>query len=87
MNTIALIYTRVSTGRQEREGMSLPAQTKDCRRYVRDHAGWVLGTEFTDTLTGRRDDRPGYQSLLAEARRLRATANQVAIVVAALDRL
>jgi DNA invertase Pin-like site-specific DNA recombinase len=87
MHTIALMYTRVSTGRQEREGMSLPAQTQDCRRYVRDHAGWTLGEEFTDTLTGRRQDRPGYQALLAEARRLRAEGQRVAIVVAALDRL
>ena len=38
-------------------------------------------------MSGRRDDRPGYQALLAEAKQLRAQGRRVVIVVAALDRL
>ncbi|MBI3968348.1 MAG: recombinase family protein [Chloroflexi bacterium] len=38
-------------------------------------------------LTGKRDDRPQYQALLAEVRRLRADGQSVAVIVARLDRL
>ncbi len=63
----ALVYVRVSTDKQERDGTSLDAQLADCRRYVRQH-NWILGQEYKDVLSGRRADRPGYQALLAEAR-------------------
>ena len=81
----ALIYTRVSTDEQAREGLSLDAQLADCRRYAAG-MGWVLGSEHQDVLKGTRDDRPQYQALLAEVRRLRAEGRAVAVVVAALDR-
>ena len=55
--TIALIYTRVSKDDQAREGVSLDAQLKDCRRYAA-RQGWVLGGEYQDVLSGKRDDRP-----------------------------
>ena len=64
----ALTYTRVSTEDQQREGVSLDAQLTACRRYAAGH-GWLLGPEFQDVLSGRRDDRPAYQALLAEVRR------------------
>ena len=83
---IALIYTRVSSDEQAREGVSLDAQLAECRRYAARH-GWLLGPEFQDVLSGRRDDRPAYQALLAEARRLRAEGRPVAVVVLRLDRL
>ena len=44
--TTAVLYTRVSTDRQERDGSSLDAQLHDCRLYVRRHDGWVLGQEY-----------------------------------------
>ena len=81
----ALIYTRVSSDDQAREGVSLDAQLAECRRYAAEK-GWVLGKEYTDVLSGTRDDRPHYQALLAEARRLRAEGRPVAVVVARLDR-
>src|SRR6184192_4323959 len=81
----ALIYTRVSTDEQAREGLSLDAQLTDCRRYAAG-LGWLLGSEYQDVLKGTRDDRPQYQALLSEARRLRAEGRGVAVVVAALDR-
>src|SRR3989440_1987805 len=45
-----------------------------------------MGDEYQDVLKGTRDDRPAYQALLGEVRRLRAEGRQVAVVVAALDR-
>ena len=40
--TTALIYTRVSSEEQAREGVSLDAQLTECRRYAAQH-GWMLG--------------------------------------------
>jgi DNA invertase Pin-like site-specific DNA recombinase len=84
--TTALVYTRVSSEEQAREGVSLDAQLAECRRYAAQF-GWVLGSEFQDVLSGKRDDRPAYQALLAEVRRLRADGHQVVVVVFRLDRL
>src|SRR5687767_9998018 len=83
--TTALIYTRVSSDEQAREGVSLDAQLAEGRRYAA-HSAWVIGGEYQDVLSGTRDDRREYQGLLAEARRLRAEGRTVAVVVAALDR-
>jgi site-specific DNA recombinase len=83
--TRALIYTRVSKDEQAREGISLDAQLADCRRYAAQHS-WVLDGEYQDVLSGTRDDRPQYQALLAEVRRLRAQGSAVTVVVAKLDR-
>jgi site-specific DNA recombinase len=59
--TTALIYLRVSTDEQAREGVSLDAQLAECRRYAA-RLGWVLGAEYADVLSGTRDDRPRYQA-------------------------
>src|SRR6516162_11091681 len=82
---IALIYIRVSTDEQANEGMSLPAQLTDCRRYAQ-HNRWIIGGEYEDEMSGKRDDRPNYQALLAEARRLRAEGKNVVVVVKWLHR-
>jgi DNA invertase Pin-like site-specific DNA recombinase len=82
----ALIYTRVSSEEQAREGVSLDAQLTESRRYAAQH-GWLLGPEFQDVLSGKRDDRPAYQALLTEVRRLRAEGQSVVVVVFRLDRL
>src|SRR5215218_9626993 len=82
----ALIYTRVSSEEQAREGVSLDAQLTECRRYAAQH-GWMLDQEFQDVLSGKRDDRPAYQALLGDVRRLRAEGQSVVVVVFRLDRL
>ena len=82
----ALIYTRVSSEDQRREGMSLDAQLADCRRYAA-RQGWMIGGEFQDVMSGKRDDRPHYQALLDKVRRLRADGRRVVVVVLRLDRL
>src|SRR2546428_13776336 len=81
----ALSYTRVSEEDMAREGLSLPVQLAECRRYAA-HKGWVLGAEYQDVMRGTRDDRPDYQALLAEVRGLRARGQAAVVVVAALDR-
>jgi site-specific DNA recombinase len=81
----ALIYTRVSSDDQAREGTSLDAQLAECRRYAA-RFGWLLGTEYQDVLSGMVDARPQYQQLLADVRSLRAQGTILVVVVAALDR-
>lgn len=81
-----LVYTRVSSDEQAREGLSLTAQLKACRQYAAERGGLIAG-EYKDVLSGKRDDRAQYQALLREARRLTAEGKRVAVVVMRLDRL
>jgi len=83
--TIALPYKRVSTSEQGKEGLSLPMQDKEDLLYI-DRLGFYLGPAFVDVLTGMREDRPGYQDLLAEILRLRKAGEQVVVVVFRCDR-
>src|SRR4051794_35549876 len=83
--TVGLVYTRASSHVQEGEGVSLPAQLSACRKYAAAK-GWIIGAEFTDVLSGKRDDRPGYQRLVTEVRDLRAEGRPVVVIVARLDR-
>ena len=47
----ALSYTRVSLDEMAREGLSLPAQLAEARRYAAQR-GWVLGAEYQDAMKG-----------------------------------
>jgi site-specific DNA recombinase len=85
--TIALIYSRVSTDEQGDEGVSLPAQVGECRRYNNRQPGWIAGEEFQDVESGRRDDRDDYQRLLMTARGYALAGRRVALTTASLDRL
>jgi DNA invertase Pin-like site-specific DNA recombinase len=80
------IYLRVSTEEQERAGVGLAVQRSSCRDYVRIH-NWRSGPEFVDVMSGDRDERPRYQAMLEEVRRLRTLGVRPVIVVASLDRL
>lgn len=84
--TTALLYTRVSSDEQARDGLSLEAQMADCRQYAQRHE-WVIGDELVDVLAGTRDDRVQYQRMLSEVRSRRARGESVVIVVAELSRL
>ena len=86
-STIAITYRRVSSFKQERDGVSLEVQTDQCLEYIRRQRGWRLGGDFQDTLTGRTAKRPQYQAMLAEVRQLRAQGQNVVVVCAALDRM
>jgi site-specific DNA recombinase len=81
----ALIYTRVSSDRQA-DGASLDVQLGEARAYAARQQ-FVLGREFTDVMSGKRDDRPQYQAMLEEVRRLSSERRRVAVVVWRLDRL
>src|SRR5262245_36603570 len=74
-------YYRVSTDKQERSGLGLEAQRRAVRDYL-DGGNWELIAEFTETESGKRDDRPELQKAIAFAKR-----NRAKLIIAKLDRL
>lgn len=53
----AIIYCRVSTTKQSKDGESLQVQEKECRAYCKRHWYQVLAT-FQEPFTGTTSDRP-----------------------------
>jgi len=82
---VALRYLRVSGDEQGNEGLSLDNQDRKTLAYSFD-LQFLPGPLFRDVLTGKRDDRTGYQQLLVEVRRLRAAGQPVVVVVWRLNR-
>src|SRR5690349_3187382 len=84
----AVLYLRVSTREQARkggevEGYSIPAQRDFCIKKAQE-LGAVVGAEFVDPgSTGRTDNRPGLQTLLAHLREVPTSY----VIVHKLDRL
>lgn len=74
-------YYRVSTDRQGRSGLGLEAQQEAVRSYL-NGGDWQLVGEFTETESGRKDDRPELDRALALCRKQKAK-----LVIAKLDRL
>jgi DNA invertase Pin-like site-specific DNA recombinase len=60
----AVLYTRVSSKDQEKEGFSIPAQQRLLREYAA-HNGIAVAQEFTDVETARRSGREGFGRMLA----------------------
>jgi DNA invertase Pin-like site-specific DNA recombinase len=74
--TNVAIYTRVSTAGQTAEN-----QRRELAGYIGER-GWCA-VEYTDTLSGTTDRRPGLDSLLKDAKRRKFSA----VVVWSLDRM
>ncbi len=74
-------YYRVSTDRQERSGLGLEAQRAAVLAYL-NGGNWSLVREFTETESGKRDDR---QELARAMNLCRLTG--ASLVIAKLDRL
>ncbi len=60
----AVLYARVSSKDQEREGFSIPAQQRLLREYARDH-GLTIVREFVDIETAKQAGRGGFGEMLA----------------------
>ena len=54
----AVIYSRVSTDAQERDGTSLDTQENACAEYAQSK-GWMKIESIRDTASGANLDRPG----------------------------
>jgi site-specific DNA recombinase len=62
----AVIYTRVSTTGQEKEGLSLGEQERQCRALLELHDHDLVGL-YTDTGSGGGfEHRPGYRQMISE---------------------
>ena len=79
----AVLYARVSSKDQEREGFSIPAQQKALRQYARDQ-GLTIVREFVDIETAKQAGRGGFGEMLAF---LKANPSCGSILVEKTDRL
>ena len=64
----AVLYARVSSKEQEKDGFSIPAQQKLLRHYAAERAIQVA-KEFTDVETAKRVGRTGFGEMIAFLRR------------------
>ena len=78
----AIVYSRVSTDAQERDGTSLDTQESASQEYVGAN-GWMLVESLKDTASGFSLDRPGIERL----RMLLRQGSVDMIVAYAVDRL
>lgn len=76
-----IAYYRVSTKRQGRSGLGLDAQKRSVRDYLGSRHHYLV-SEFTETESGTRSDRPKLKAALDACRLYRAR-----LVIAKLDRL
>lgn len=59
----AVLYARVSSKEQEREGFSIPAQLKLLHEYAAKH-GLVADREFVDSETAKRTGRTSFDQMV-----------------------
>src|SRR6187549_617945 len=78
----AIVYGRVSTDAQERDGTSLDTQERACLDFARTQ-GWRVVETIRDTASGYTLDRPGVERV---RRLLREGAGDM-VVAYAVDRL
>ena len=67
-NRAAVLYARVSSQEQAKEGFSIPAQDKLLRSYARDN-GMIIAADFTDIETAKRAGRTGFEAMLTYLRK------------------
>jgi site-specific DNA recombinase len=79
----AVLYARVSSKDQEREGFSIPAQQKLLREYARTHR-LTIAREFIDVETAKATGRSGFGQMVAF---LQADPRCRALLVEKTDRL
>jgi site-specific DNA recombinase len=78
----AVVYSRVSTDAQERDGTSLDTQERACQEFARAR-GWRVVEAIRDTASGYTLDRPGMERI----RRLIRDGAADVVLSYAVDRL
>src|SRR5689334_20302100 len=79
-----VLYARVSSKDQEREGYSIPAQQRLLREYAIQN-GLLVVEEFVDVVTAKQSGRTAFTAMLDYLKKHRATCR--AILVEKTDRL
>jgi len=80
----AVLYARVSTSDQEKEGYSIPAQQRLSREYAASN-DILIAEEFVDVETARRTGRDGFGRMLTYLKKHEKTCRT--ILVEKTDRL
>ncbi len=80
----AVLYARVSSRDQEREGFSIPAQQKLIHEYAASH-GFQILEEFIDVETAKKSGRTNFTRMLAYVRKRKV--NPPVVLVEKTDRL
>ncbi len=78
-----VIYARVSSKEQEKEGYSIPAQLKLLREYA-GNKGFTIDKEFTDSETAKSSGRHSFGLMIAH---LKANKDSRVVLVEKTDRL
>ncbi len=81
---VAVLYARVSSKDQEREGFSIPAQQRLLREYA-ERNGMLIVEEYIDVETAKRAGRTAFDKMVAWLRSNRGSCNT--ILVEKTDRL
>ena len=76
-----IVYLRCSTGKQQASGLGIEAQREAVQRYAAQTFGIII-TEYVETESGAKSDRPELARALGQCRRTKAT-----LLIARLDRL
>ena len=79
-----VLYARVSSKDQEKEGYSIPAQQRLLREYALQH-GFIVAEEFVDVETAKQSGRTAFTAMLEYVRKHQATCRT--ILVEKTDRL
>ena len=85
--TKAIIYCRVSSDRQVKEGHGLDSQESNCRRYAVDKKYKVAKVFRDEGISGGTIDRPGIQAMLDYLEDKADKDNQYVVIVDDLKRL
>src|ERR1700726_1232018 len=79
-----VLYARVSSKDQEKEGFSIPAQLRLLREYAASR-GFVIAEEYVDVETAKMSGRTGFNQMLAYLKQHPGTCRTV--LVEKTDRL
>ena len=82
-NKKCVLYARVSSKEQEKEGFSIPAQQKQLREYAEKH-GFQIVEEFTDAETAKKAGRANFLVMIDK---LKKSTEIKVILVEKTDRL
>ena len=74
----AVIYARVSSKKQLKEGGGIESQATRCRSYA-SARGYEVVAMFTDDMTGSKARRPGMDAMLSFLKQNKATPHYVLI--------
>src|SRR5262245_4257332 len=82
--TLVVLYSRVSSKDQEKEGYSIPSQQRLLREYALQHS-MIVAEEFVDVETAKQSGRTAFTAMLGYLKKHRATCRT--ILVEKTDRL